>query len=193
MHAQSSLRCSIGIKSLAYASFLRVSTPNPDLHFTMKKQPTDERILSTQWAQRRVPDVIKWEVFPVRSGATATVTFESVKSPGQGIWFASDGGIEIDGTLHDEIVIWQRTAPKRITFVVRSSDDLLHFYNVWNDPRAVNHAGSQSFTSGMLREELSSGARYRCNDLGFNKVFDRLVFTIEFGPQQESSSSPTQA
>jgi hypothetical protein len=41
--------------------------------------------------------------------------------------------------------------------------------------------GSQSYTSAMLQEPVSRGFRYRCNDIGFNDQFNRLVFRLETG------------
>jgi hypothetical protein len=37
-------------------------------------------------------------------------------------------------------------------------------------------------SSGMLIEEMPSGRRYRCNGIGFDTHFDKLVFRIEKRP-----------
>jgi len=48
---------------------------------------------------------------------------------------------------------------------------------VWDSGRGLGME-SQSATSGMLREDVQGGFRYRCNAIGRDPAFDSLVFTL---------------
>lgn len=73
--------------------------------------------------------------------------------------------------------IWTDTAQREVAIEVHSSTDHLHLYNIWNSKEVGRQ--SQSYTSGMLVEQLANGRRYRCSDIGFDTKFDDLVFRIE--------------
>lgn len=141
--------------------------------------PTSSRTLSKAWAAKGVPDVVSWEVLSIGDGATVRLVFEAAK-PGQGVWLASDGGFELEGAHYGQLTLWQETAPREVSFIVRTGKGLLHFYNVWHDSRAAGNRGSQSFSSGMRCEAIPEGFRYRCNSIGFDPAFDHLVFRVEF-------------
>jgi hypothetical protein len=85
----------------------------------------------------------------------------------------------LDGVRHPQLLIWEESAPRQVRFVVNSTNGLLHLYNVWHDPRCRENMGSQSYTSAMIQEKTSEGFRYRCNDVGFDESFNRLVFRLE--------------
>lgn len=53
------------------------------------------------------------------------------------------------------------------------------FYNVWDSGRGLGPFESQSNTSGMIRENLPlNGYRYRCNDIGQDPKFEKLIFRV---------------
>jgi hypothetical protein len=77
-----------------------------------------------------------------------------------------------------EVVLWRHSAPSPTELrVVASTDGLLRLYNVWESSRGRGRE-SQSHTSGMVREDVPGGWRYRCNDIGTHPDFTALVFTI---------------
>lgn len=145
----------------------------------MPEFPTTGRVYSKAWSARGVEGAIKWEVIHVTNGATVTLTFESAADQGQGVWLASNAGFTLDGVQYEQLVLWEHTAPRQVKLSVHCTDGLLHLYNVWADPSCAGGMGSQSYSSAMLQEKLPHGFRYRCNDIGFNEKFERLVFRIE--------------
>ena len=141
--------------------------------------PTTERIYSKAWSARGVRDAIKWEVLQVLDGERVTLTFESAADQSQGVWLATDSGVTLDGVRHDQLVLWERKAPRQVEFLTSTADGRLHVYNVWADSNCAGGMASQSYSSAMLQERLPRGYRYRCNDVGFDEKFNRLVFRIE--------------
>lgn len=123
-------------------------------------------------------EVISWDVFPVSGGETVSLTFESKNSEwSQGVWLMCDMGVEIDGLLCKSVMLWYETAPNQVKVKCYTESGLLNVYNIWN---RGNGPASQTHTSGMLIEEISKGRRYRCNDIGLQTDFDKLVFKIEY-------------
>jgi len=76
-------------------------------------------------------------------------------------------------------IIWQHTAPKKISFEVqpKKKKDLLSLYNVWD---RTNYGRADAWVGGaaMIREDIPNGARYYCNDGHYDENFDDLVFSI---------------
>lgn len=130
-----------------------------------------------EFRQRGIPDVVKIEAFPL-NGADITVIFESarVEERRQGVWLKTDAGIWIEGEMCPSVELWYDTAPEVVSCQCLSADKRLYLYNIWE---ANSSRGSLSYGSGMLVEQLPNGRRYRCNDIGFETSFDKLVFRIE--------------
>ncbi len=122
--------------------------------------------------------VILWDIFPVQDGETVLITFESAKSSWrQGIWLMCDQGIEINGQYGKSVVLWYENSKRQIQVICHTLDGFLNIYNVWDRGLGQN---SQGASSGMLVEELTgNGRRYKCNDVGFEANFDKLIFRIE--------------
>jgi hypothetical protein len=138
---------------------------------------TAGRILSKAFTERGVEGIVKWEVLQVTDGETTRIVFEATNSPWrQGLWLKCDRGIEIDGEIYGSVSLWSDSAPVRTVFRCRTGDGKLHLYNIWDDG---NGRRSQSHTSGMRVEALEDGWRYRCNDIGFDAAFDKLIFRIQ--------------
>ncbi len=136
-----------------------------------------ERIYNAEFAKRGVQSVVLWDVLPVLDNQTISVVFESINSQWrQGIWLRTDRGLEVDTQVHPSIVLWHDTAPKEVFCRCRTSDGCLSVYNIWDSGEGKR---SQAWSSGMLIEELPNGRRYRCNDVGFDTRFDKLVIRIE--------------
>ena len=138
-----------------------------------------ERQYSPSFRDKGRDDVVLLDVFPVHDGEEITVIFESVSSQArQGVWMKTDNGIIVNGLLCPSTDLWQDHAPPEVLCRCLTSDGILTVYNIWDrgDGRQ-----SQGWTSGMLIEELPDGRRYRCNDSGFDTLFDKLVFRIERG------------
>jgi len=70
------------------------------------------------------------------------------------------------------------TAPPAVEIACLETDGLIRIYNIWQSGRRPG-VESQSQTSGMLVDLLPDGSRrYRCNDIGFDPDFSKLVFRI---------------
>jgi hypothetical protein len=137
--------------------------------------PGAQRIYSQAFAQRGLKGIVKWDVVPVANGEPLRLTFEATNaSTRRGVWLKCDRGIAIDGKVHASVDLWSDTA-EIVTFVCRTGAGKLSVDNIWDD----GGRKSQGYTFGMRVAEIASGLRYSCNDVGFETVFDRLVFRIE--------------
>lgn len=141
--------------------------------------PGKQRIYNSTWREKGWPDVVMWDIFPVRNEETLRLVFESQNSIWrQGVWLKTDSGVIIGRTHCPSAVLWMDTAPTEVYFTCFTSDGFLSIYNKWDSKRGLG-SESQSISSGMLIEELGKGRRYKCNDIGFNTIFDKIVFRIE--------------
>lgn len=128
-------------------------------------------------------EVLLLDVIPIEVGSEVVLTFEQVDSPWrQGVWLATDDELEVNGARSSPLVVWQDTAPPTVRVRVGKSDGMLRYYNLWDSGRGMGEHESQSATSGMLRERGPDGSRrYRCNDIGYESQFDKLVFSLRTG------------
>lgn len=126
-------------------------------------------------------EVVLIESLTCTAGDRFSLTFESVDPRWrQGVWLAVDGELAVAGQTSSQLVLWRDTAPRRVTFEVKSTDDgLLRLYNVWDSGRGGGPWESQSHTSGMVREVVAGGIRFHCSDISPDPTFDALVFTLE--------------
>lgn len=136
-------------------------------------------VLNSELTEQVGEAVVMFEVLPIKDGDTLVITFVSQSSTWrQGIWLGVEGELDVNGVSADQMTIWTDTAPPAVTVkVLRTSDGLLRLYNVWDSGRGYRRE-SQSATSGMLKEEKDDAELYRCNDIGRNPTFDKLVFEI---------------
>lgn len=125
--------------------------------------------------------VLLVETVACSAGHRFSLTFESVAPRWrQGIWLAVDGELVVGGQRASEVVLWRDTAPDEVELEVGStSDGLLRLYNIWDSGRGLGPWGSQRSTSGMVREPLANGYRYRCSDINPDPSFDSLVFVLQ--------------
>jgi hypothetical protein len=134
-----------------------------------------ERIYNRAFEGR--DDVVLWDVFPVIDEEALNLVFESKNSEWeQGVWLMCDKGISIEGHFGKSIHLWYGHSPDIVPFICHTKNGLLSVYNIWDRGQGSD---SQSHSSGMLIEEHPNGRRYRCNDIGFDTQFDKLVFQIE--------------
>jgi len=134
-----------------------------------------EKIINKGFEGRE--DVIKWDVQEITNEQTIKVTFISKNSPKkQGIRLATDKGIEVNGQVFPSIQLWDDTAPCEVTCTCYTEDGCLNIYNMWDKGKGPE---SQSHSSGMLVTVEGNVITYRCNDIGFETNFDKLVFTIK--------------
>jgi hypothetical protein len=139
-----------------------------------------ERIYNAEFAKRGIQNVVKWDILPVLNDEIISVVAEEINSEWrQGIWLRTDRGLEVNAEVCLSVVLWYDTAPKEVFCRCLTSDGCLSVYNIWDKGDGRN---SQAWSSGMLIEELPNGRRYRCNDIGFNTRFDKLVVRIERKP-----------
>jgi hypothetical protein len=136
-----------------------------------------ERVLSNAFKDIGRGDVVKIEAFSIHDGESLRLTFESVNSPWrQGVWMKTDSYVVVNGQRCPSIELWQGVAPNEIVIECHTYNGCLQLYNIWDKG---NGRDSQSWTAGMLVDELPNGRRYRCNDIGFDTHFDKLIFRIE--------------
>lgn len=151
-----------------------ITTANPtdtgDLSTTSQSMKTkmsgvpSQAILSKAFLETGRDDVIKWEAFPIDEGRELVLTFEEWKRTSRhGVRLAVDGGLIVNGHAAPSVELWSDTAPNEIKIEVRDSKGILSVYNLWDSGSGRQ---SQSYTSGMLIEQLPKGRRYRCNDIG---------------------------
>lgn len=110
------------------------------------------------------------------------VTFLSVRSEWrQGIVLQTKGNFEVNGQIiNHKVVLWEHTAPKEVELIVKSKDQMLFIYNVWNIGDGVMHYGHNG---GALFTEYSndgSSIIYYCNDGKADDDFDDLIFKLEY-------------
>jgi len=145
-----------------------------------KVQIGKERIYNSEFAKRGLKGVVKWDIFPIVHNEIIRIVFEEAHSSWrQGIWLRTDEGLEVNGELCPSVVLWYDTAPREVLCRCFTSDGCLSIYNIWNKGDGRQ---SQGWSSGMLIEELPNGRRYRCNDVGFDTQFDKLVVQVERRP-----------
>lgn len=138
-------------------------------------------VINTALQRQTGQPVLKMDALPLAAGTAWVLEFESAKSTWrQGVFVATDGELEVEGTRGDRFVLWADTAPPSVTITCRATrSGRLIIYNVWNSGRGIAEKESQRATSGMLREDLGDGAfRYRCQDVAPEPVFDRLTFRL---------------
>jgi hypothetical protein len=138
-----------------------------------------EQVINNAFKERGREGVVMIDVFPVCDGELLKLTFEDVNSPWrQGVWMKADDHLIVNGQRCPSVELWQGTAPMEVFVECHTRNGRLHLYNIWDKGNGSN---SQSWTSGMLVEELPNGRRYRCNDIGFDSNFEKLVFRVERG------------
>ena len=136
-----------------------------------------ERVLNSAFKERGRDDVVMIDVFPIRDGDQLKLTFEGKESPWrQGVWLKTDDHLTINGRQSQSVQLWHDTAPTEVLIECHTQNGYVHLYNIWDKGSGRE---SQSWSSGMLVEELPNGRRYHCNDIGFDTTFSRLVFRIE--------------
>ncbi|WBW95242.1 hypothetical protein [Oceanirhabdus sp. W0125-5] len=122
-------------------------------------------------------DIIMWDVQQISNEQLIKVKFIKTNSNNkQGIWIATDKGIEVNGNLYSQINLWEDTSPKEVILKCYTDVGLLSIYNIWDKGRGRN---SQSYTSGMIIKEIDNVLYYYCNDYGFETDFNKLIFSIE--------------
>lgn len=136
-----------------------------------------KRVYSRAFKDNKIQDIVKWEVIKVKDGQSIKLTLIScISEHRQGIWLATDRGIEINGNVYSQVDIWQDSVPKEIIIKCHTNVGLLSIYNIWDDG---NGRESQAYSSGMKVIEKQNATIYKCNDYGFNTNFDKLIFSIE--------------
>lgn len=138
----------------------------------------DVAIVSEPFQEKGQTNVIKWDVYPIAEECLLRLVFQDWKNTARhSVWLAVEGDLVVNGYASPNLDIWTDTAPQEVIIQVRSSTGRLHVYKIWDSDEYGRQ--SQSYSSGMLVEQLANGRRYRCSDIGFETEFDDLVFRIE--------------
>lgn len=135
------------------------------------------RAFNSEWKTRNVGDVVAIEAFPIQDGERLELTFEGghAERP-QGVWLSTDVHVVINAMEYPSASVWQDSAPQTVRIQCRTMNGALMLYNIWE---REGKPESLAWSSGMLVEELERGRRYRCNDIGFETKFDKIVFRLE--------------
>ena len=135
-----------------------------------------KRLYSSAYAERGRPDVIFWEAIPIVNNQVVRIMILSTNSPRrQGIWFFTDNGFQIDGSHYKTATLWADLFSAPFDLQCQTRNGFLSFYNVFQDKQNVC---SQMYSMGMIATVLANGSQYNCNDVGFDKPFDALVFRL---------------
>ena len=138
------------------------------------------RVMSKAFQERGRDDVTQIDVFPITYPASLRLVFLAKNSPwNQGVFLLTDESILVNGHESSATRIWYEGAPSEVPVTAKSSNGVMHVYNVWDRGFGSN---SLSWSSGMLIQDIPNGRLYRCNDIGFEGSFDKLVFKIERVP-----------
>ena len=150
-------------------------TPRPPARI-----PIPGRTLNSALSAEAGVDVVMIETVPVRAGDVVDVEIERARTDWpQGIWFGTEGLLEVAGTRAPQLTIWTQTAPPAFAIDVVHTAGALHFYNVWDSGRGIKPRESQGASSGMVLLDESDGRRrYGCSDIGLPPDFQKLVFRL---------------
>jgi len=147
----------------------------------MKLEIGRKRIYNTIFENMK--NVIQWEVLNVENEQEFYLKFVSTNSKyRQGIRLAIDAGdgyIEINNIRSKELYLWEDTAPRYVFVKCVSEEGLLSLYNVFDLGEERGGRRSQMDSCGMLVERNGNTIVYKCNDVGFQSDFDKLIFEIE--------------
>ena len=128
------------------------------------------------------PDRPVWriEVLPISAGQVVRVEFiEASGEWRQGVWLATEGSLECNGSAASQLVLWEDTSPRVVDVTVHETDGRLRLYNIWDSGRGFGDHESQSATAGMVKRVRDDGAFvYACNDIGVDPDFTKLTFAI---------------
>ena len=75
--------------------------------------------------------------------------------------------------------LWEDTAQKCVLVKCISEEGVLSIYNVFDLGKERGGRRSQMDSCGMLVERKENTIVYKCNDVGFQSDFDKLIFEIE--------------
>lgn len=147
----------------------------------MKLEIGRKRIYNTIF--ENIDNVVHWEVLNVKSEQEFYLKFISTNSKyRQGIRLAIDAGdgyIEINNIRSKELYLWEDTVPQCVHVKCISEEGVLSIYNVFDLGKERGGRRSQMDSCGMLVERKENTIVYKCNDVGFQSDFDKLIFEIE--------------
>ena len=147
----------------------------------MKFEIGKKRIYNTNF--ENIENVVQWEVLNIKNEQEFHMKFVSTNSKyRQGIRLAIDAGdgyIEINNIRSKELYLWEDTAQKCVLVKCISEEGVLSIYNVFDLGKERGGRRSQMDSCGMLVERKENTIVYKCNDVGFQSDFDKLIFEIE--------------
>lgn len=142
-----------------------------------------EKIFNDEFSKLGFKDVIRWDVVDIKENQELNLEFISINSKyKQGIRLAIDVGegfIEVNGVKSKGIQLWEDTCPKKVKIRCMSSEGKLSIYNIFDIGPERGGVKSQVDSSGMIVEQEGNKMIYKCNDVGFQTNFDKLIFEIE--------------
>lgn len=130
-------------------------------------------------------DIILWEVIKVNPNQRMIFRFINTNSPyRQGVhlgFYYNDGEVIINGVSASHYELWEDECPQVFNIECRSKEGYLSLYNVFEmkDYTGNLRKISQIDSCGMILEKNDNIYRYKCNDVGFETSFDKLIFELE--------------
>jgi len=122
-------------------------------------------------------EVVAVDIFSVHDQEKIILTFEAKNSAWrQGVRLSCDDGLAVNRRHGASMLIWCEAIPQQVPIQCFTTNGLLVVYNIWDRGRGMD---SMAHTSGMLLEDVAHGRRYRCNDIGLETDFNKLIFRIE--------------
>lgn len=127
--------------------------------------------------------VVHWEVLSIKKEQEICIEFISTNSKyRQGIRLGvdvGDGYVEVNSIKSKGMQLWEDNCPQEIKIKCISSEGKISIYNIFDMGSERGGIKSQMDSCGMLVEEQGKCRIYRCNDVGFESDFDKLVFKIK--------------
>ena len=126
--------------------------------------------MSSAFKERDRDDIIMIDVFPVQDSVICSSSL--LRAPVRLIGKECGCGptrLVINDRECKSVQLWKDTAPNEVLMRCHCDKEQLHVYNIWD---CGEGSDSQSYSSGMVVEELTDGRRYSCNDFGFETNFD---------------------
>ena len=109
----------------------------------------------------------------------------------QGIALSTDGSfLAGQEPFVNKIALWEDAAPSEVVIDIRSRNEVLSVYNIWDEGNGVMLWWGGG--AAMVVEDSAYGARYHCNDGHPDDNCDDIVFdvTIAYGRGGEPTPLP---
>ncbi|MFY9308196.1 MAG: hypothetical protein WAQ28_04010 [Bacteroidia bacterium] len=114
----------------------------------------------------------------VKENQKIKISFDEINSEWrQGIVIKTKGTIVVNGKeIKNSIVLWYDTAPKEINIQIKSKNNEIIIYNVWDVGNGTMHYWHNG--AAMWVEKKENVVTYHCNDGYPDSDLNDLIFTL---------------